>query len=337
MAVEIAYRRERNMQETQAYLQLERAWAEFNELDPKGMVVCSSGTAALHLALEAMQFPVGSQVVLPDYTQIACARAVSMAGLVPVFLDCGQDLLLDPRRLTCPNSAVAIMLVHIYGRVVSEDVKSEGMVVIEDLAEAHGIRPRKEAHAACWSFYRNKIVAGEEGGAVWFADNLKARLARSLRDMGFNQSKRDYWHIPRGHNYRLANTLASLVLTSISHYPTHITKRWATIDALDSACPRDWRMPKRQAPWVYDLRIRGMVGEEQWEVVEGINREFPGLARCGFRSTTLQPEYLDVVADVPESRKATTEVVVLDLRVAESIINQGNGRAVFDQIKDRSC
>lgn len=74
------------------YQLLERRWAEFNGLDPAGMVACSSGTAALHLALEAL--PV-ERVFLPDLTMVACARAVVMAGLEPVFVDCDERLLMD--------------------------------------------------------------------------------------------------------------------------------------------------------------------------------------------------------------------------------------------------
>ena len=76
------------------YQQLEREWAEWNHLDPAGMVVCSSGTAALHLALEALCLG-GAEIIVPDYTMIACARAVTLAGCTPVFVDCDERLLMD--------------------------------------------------------------------------------------------------------------------------------------------------------------------------------------------------------------------------------------------------
>ena len=102
----------------QPHEQLEQEWAAFNDLDPAGMVACSSGTAALHLALEALQLQPGSTCILPDFTMIACARAVTLAGLVPVFVDCGDDLLMD-MALTpqaCGEKTSAVMIVHIYGR-----------------------------------------------------------------------------------------------------------------------------------------------------------------------------------------------------------------------------
>lgn len=83
----------------EAYQRLEKEWAEFNGLDSAGMVACSSGTAALHLALEAFRLPPGSEVLVPDYTMVACPRAVAMAGLTPVFVDCDKRLLMDLQLL----------------------------------------------------------------------------------------------------------------------------------------------------------------------------------------------------------------------------------------------
>lgn len=79
----------------ESYQQLELQWAEFNDLDPAGMVVCASGTAALHLALESLQLPPGSEVITGDFNMIAVPRAIAMAGLTPVFVDCDERLLMD--------------------------------------------------------------------------------------------------------------------------------------------------------------------------------------------------------------------------------------------------
>lgn len=81
------------------YQLLEREFAEWNDLDPAGMVACSSGTAALHLALEAFRLPQGSKVIVPDYTMVAVPRAVTMAGLKPVFADCDERLNMDLKLL----------------------------------------------------------------------------------------------------------------------------------------------------------------------------------------------------------------------------------------------
>jgi len=141
-------------------------------VSPEQVVACSSGTAALHLAFEALQLPQGSEVVMSDFNMIACPRAVSLAGLKPVFVDCGDDLLLDTSKVAkhFGGSTKSILQTWIYGRVDENDrqyisgiTRQCGVSVVEDMAEVHGVAPHEDTDAACWSFYKNKIVAGEEG------------------------------------------------------------------------------------------------------------------------------------------------------------------------------
>lgn len=247
------------------YERLEAAWAEFNGLDPAGMVACSSGTAALHLALEALRLPSGSEVVTGDFNMVAVPRAIAAAGLTPVFLDVRDDLNFDP-NLICQFTDCqlrptfkAIVAVHIYGRqcdafLCNSYARTYGAVVVEDLAEAHGVRPHPESSAATWSFYANKIVAGQEGGTVWFRDPEHAALVRQLRCLGFTAAH-DFRHIPRGWNHRMSNAHAELVLASLARYPENLARRREAEAWCEERCPAGWRMPPRDAPWVYDVRL----------------------------------------------------------------------------------
>src|SRR5262245_36212374 len=120
-----------NQHSLQEYESLEQEWAVVNGIDPHCMTVCSSGTAALHLALETLRHKFGwtsrSEVLVPDFTFVACARAVVLAGLTPIFIDCGPDLTLDTELLQLATSAttVAIMPVHLYGRRCNMDAISD--------------------------------------------------------------------------------------------------------------------------------------------------------------------------------------------------------------------
>lgn len=277
------------------------AWAGL-----QNVVATSSGTASLHLALEVFRLPQGSEVLIPDFTMVACARAVTLAGLTPVFVDCGNNLLM--RKELCREAVTqktrAVMLVHVYGRqcdtrgiinVVAcrmmdiHGVNGPCLYVVEDLAEAHGVAPNPRTDASCYSFYRNKIICGEEGGAVAFRHQDHATLARQLRTLGFTD-RHDFMHVPRGHNYRLANSLATLVLKSLAIADVNILLR-RQIEALyDAACPDEWRMPPREACWVFDVRVPGLTWDVQARVVQALNRE--GIAaRMGFRPMTAQEEY----------------------------------------------
>ena len=259
------------------------------------VVACSSGTAALHLALEALCLESGSEVIVPDFTMVACPRAVTMAGLTPVFVDCGEDLLIDcdlVSRISDIEEIRAIMPVHIYGRRCDMDaiISTANDVdwwVVEDMAEAHGIKPHPSSDAWAWSFYRNKIVAGEEGGAVAFRCKEHADLARQLRSLGFTDAH-DFMHVPRGCNYRLANSLAKPILQSLRQFESTMMLRQKIRDMYDRLCPLEWMMPERDVPWVYDLRIRGLKNVD--EGVKALNDD--GIAaRHGFKPMSEQAEY----------------------------------------------
>ena len=308
----------------EAFQRLEREFAAFNGLDPAGMVACSSGTSALHLAFEAMRLPAGSEVLVPDYNMVACPRAVTLAGLVPAFVDCDERLLMSMRHAGeayRENETRAVLFVHIYGRrydvnrfawAAVNHVEPPGIAIVEDLAEAHGVKPHLQTDAAAWSFYRNKIIAGEEGGAVWFRDPAHAALARELRTLGFTAAH-DYTHTPRGHNYRLSNAHADLILDSLHHYPRNLAERRRLEAAYDRHCPAEWRMPPRQAPWVYDLRIPGMARPQQIEVVRTL--QAAGFsARFGFWPMSRQEEYQGCrVVGNGNAVRLASEVVYLPL------------------------
>lgn len=276
----------------QPYELLEQKWAEFNQLDPAGMVVCSSGTSALHLGLEALQLPQGSEVITSDFNMIAVPRAVSMAGLTPVFVDCDDKLLMDFNLVPPPSRTLkAIIPVHIYGRRWPTNWLPDTWAIkrIEDYAEAHGLRPDSSCDVACWSFYKNKVVAGEEGGAVWFRNNDHAKLARQLRSLGFTD-KHDFMHVPRGVNARMANVLALPILESLKNVESNMKERRYIEELYNAECPDSWKMPSRDVVWCYDLRIRGMSKEQQTKIVQMLNKANIA-ARFAFQPMSSQEEY----------------------------------------------
>lgn len=334
------------MSNLQPYEELERRWAEFNGLDPAGMVVCSSGTAALHLAMEVFRsegMRDWCKVIVSDFTMVAVPRAVTLAGYEPLLVDCGNDLNLDPAVVERIDGGVlagmvgCLVAVHTYGRRCDMDrlarvCGDSAISVVEDLAEAHGIRPHQATDAACWSFYRNKIVAGEEGGVVWFRDPERAAVARELRSLGFTAAH-DFRHRPRGHNYRLANCLAEKVLMSLEILPWTLRARRTAEGWYEDVCPAEWRMPRRDAPWVYDLRIPGMTRTVQGEVVRALNAR--GIeARMGFYPMSLQEEYQPCgfvrSGTPPRSYQAGAEVFYLPL-IGEG--TEVSVREVFDVIR----
>ena len=144
--------------------QFEALWAQKNKRSYG--VACNSGTNAIYLALKALGIGQGDEVIVPEYTMIATAWAVSYTGATPVFADCGDDLLVHKYPIT--EKTKAIITVPIYGRKTEKlpypmkwsVFKDERIYVIEDMAEAHGIEPQGDI--ACYSFYGNKILTTGE-------------------------------------------------------------------------------------------------------------------------------------------------------------------------------
>lgn len=314
----------------QAHEELEQKFGDW--LSVPNVVACSSGTAALHLALESMCLPRG-EVILCDYNMVACARAVVLAGLKPVFVDCGDDLLIDPSQVAdavC-NNTVAILATHVYGRQCDMDALNaiadrHDLHVIEDLAEAHGVQPHRKSDAACWSFYKNKIVAGEEGGAVSFTSPAAARLAKQLRTLGFTEAH-DYTHVPRGHNYRLSNIHAELVLQSLAGVRSSLYYRRQVEEWYNSFCPLGWMTTnlhkRREAVWVYDVRVPGMLPEMQTAAVRRL-REAGIEARYGFKPMTSLREFYDANSLNSSAAAASREVIYLPvtLRTTRSSVQR---------------
>ena len=283
-------------------------------------VACASGSAALHLALEAMDLK--GWILIPEFTMISCARAGTLARLTPRFSDCNDSLLLDvgkiPKRFFEPGDS--IMPVHIYGRQcdmqsIIDFAREKSLLVIEDMAELHGIRPHPETDAACWSFYRNKIIHGEEGGMIAFRNPDHAAKARELRSCGFTNAH-NFLHTPRGMNYRMSNLHAAPILKSLAEVSENLAKRHTVSMWYDQEIPDEWRMPPRMVCWVYDLRIPGMTEETQDRVIRLLNEsEIP--ARHAFKPMSRQTEYLGKYKHL-NAHRLSSEVVYFPVNPADT-------------------
>ena len=152
------------------YQELEIKYSEHLKVEQSCVV--NTGTAALHLALEALQLPKSTQVIVPEFTMYASALAVYYARLNPIFIDCDDNLLIDldkveqhfERTVNLWHTKV-LMVTHVYGRTVDMDrvmdiAKKYKLRVIEDACEAQGAYHNGKAIGSydigCFSFYRNK-------------------------------------------------------------------------------------------------------------------------------------------------------------------------------------
>ncbi|MAG50815.1 hypothetical protein CL621_04225 [archaeon] len=189
-------------------------------------VSCNGGTAALHLALEALKIKPGSEVIIPNFTMISTAFAVQYAGLKPVVVDANPktwniDVSQIEDKIT--DKTKAIIAVHIYGHPCDMDeinkiAKDHNLFVIEDAAEAHGAeyKGRKTgslSDLACFSFYGNKIITTGEGGMILTNNKEFAERMEYLGNLTFKKPR--YIHDEIGWNYRMPNTNAAIGLAQV--------------------------------------------------------------------------------------------------------------------------
>jgi len=194
-------------------------------------VACASGTAALHLALATLGIGPGDEVIVPTFTMIATANAVTYTGARAVLVDAEPETWnLDAAQVEAkvtPRTR-AIVAVHTYGHPAAmqplDDIaRRHRLALLEDAAEAHGAVYRGAAvgslgDAAAFSFYGNKIVTTGEGGMVTTNDERFARTARRLRDHAFSPD-RHFWHPYLGFNYRMSNLQAAVGLAQTERLP----------------------------------------------------------------------------------------------------------------------
>ncbi len=247
--------------------QLERAWAELHRA--KHCVAVVNGTAALEIALRALEVGPGDEVILPPYTFIATASAALLVGAVPIFAD------VDPQTYELDPSAVeaaitprtrAIVPVHVGGCPPDLDgilaiAEKHGVRVLEDAAQAHGAawkgRPVGTlGDLGTFSFQASKNVNAGEGGAIVTDDEALYQRLWSLHNVGRVQSpewrtRAWYQHEILGFNSRLTEFQAAILLAQLTRLETQMARREAGAAYLDRELARiEGIRPQRRDPRV---------------------------------------------------------------------------------------
>ena len=274
-------------------------------------IACANGTVALHLALATLGLEPDDEVIVPAFTMIATANAVTYVGAKVVLVDSeAQTWNLDLNRVedAITQHTKAIIPVHTYGHPVDMDglntiAQKHGLFVLEDAAEAHGAlyqgRPVGSlGDAAAFSFYGNKVITTGEGGMVTTNREDVARLAWNLRDHAFS-TERHFWHKYIGFNYRMTNLQAAVGLAQTEQLEQFVTarranaalysKRLQQIPGIVTPPEASWA---RNVFWMYGIMLDPEFGlsRDQLRI---------GLAKRGIETRTFfipmhcQPVYFD--------------------------------------------
>ncbi len=247
-------------------------------------VACCSGTAAVHLALEALDIGPGDEVIIPAFTLIVSANAVCWTGATPVLVDVRPDTwCIDPdlieARIT-PRTK-AIMVVHMYGHPCDMDAvtaiaRKHDLYVIEDAAQAHGATWRGRPVGAigdvgCFSFYANKIITTGEGGMVVTNDVTIAERAAMLRNQAFGEERFVHEHV--GFNYRMTNIQAAIGCAQCEQLADRVASKrevarvYNELLAEESALQLPARgMNCEPVYWMYGVVLRDEFGRSKQDV-----------------------------------------------------------------------
>lgn len=188
-------------------------------------IAVNNGTAALHAALLALDIGHGDEVIVPAFSFIATATAVSMCGAKPVFADVDEETFnISPAGISAliTPKTKAVIGVHLFGqpfdvRAVQECCESHNLKLVEDAAQAHGAMVNGEkvggfGHLGCFSFYATKNMITGEGGMVTTSEKAYAERLRLVVNHG--QSEK-YLHTRLGYNYRMTDIAAAIGIVQL--------------------------------------------------------------------------------------------------------------------------
>jgi perosamine synthetase len=187
--------------------EFEQEWSRY--IGVTTSVGVNSGTAALHLALAAFDFPRGAKVLVPALTFVATATAALYNGLEPVFVDSDPETLtlsLDDLESKITEDCVAVVPVHFGGQPVRMDDlleigRGRGLAVVEDCAHAaggyyKGRRLGTWGDIGCFSFEEKKCMTTGDGGMI---SSDRADLIEPLRAHRWIGIDKDTWRRAAGY------------------------------------------------------------------------------------------------------------------------------------------
>ncbi len=240
--------------------EFERAVSKF--LNKKYACAVSSGTAALHLALLALEIKKGDEVILPTYVCTALLNAVNYTGATPVLVDADPTNLgpsVEDVRKKITKKTRAIIVNHTFGFPASiQKIKSFGIPVIEDCAQslgssASGRKLGSFGDLTTLSFYATKMMTAGYGGMV-LTDQKK--YADRILDLVHFDQRKDY---KIRYNYYLSDVMAALGLSQLKRLPFFIAKRKANaaiyLTALQKTSFFFWKGSSGEQPNYYRFLI----------------------------------------------------------------------------------
>jgi perosamine synthetase len=244
-------------------------------------IAVSSGTAALHLAVAALDLKPGDEILVSASTNIATALAAYHHQLVPVPVDSESrtwNLNLDLiEELITPRTR-AIIPVHLFGHPVDMDrvcqiARKHNLAVIEDCAESHGATCRDRmtgsfGEMGCFSFYANKVITTGEGGMIVTNNSSLAEKLKLLRNLAFTTPR--FRHEIAGYNFRMTGYQAAMGLVQCNKIEKVIKEKIRVAQTYDRSLKKagGLQLPVpsavgRHVYWMYGVVVQPEFGSSR--------------------------------------------------------------------------
>ncbi len=224
-------------------------------------VVCSNGTAALHMAALAAGVGAGDEVITTPITFAASANCALYCGGRPVFADIDPETYnIDPEKVEAAitERTKAVVAVDYTGQSVELDRLSEicrkhGLMLIEDGAHVIGTTYKGRANGSIsdmttFSFHPVKTVTGGEGGAVLTNDETLYKKLLLYRAHGITREEAQMEHeadgswyyeqVELGYNYRMTDIQAALLISQLDKLPLFKQRRKEIVARYNEAFDR---------------------------------------------------------------------------------------------------
>ena len=235
-------------------LEFEQTVADF--VGVKEAVAVSSGTAALHAAMNAIGIGPGDEVILPPLTFAATANAIVFQGGTPVFADVDPEtLLIDPAQVETKISprTKAIIAVDYAGQPCGYDALKElanlhNLILVADACHSLGATYKGRnvgtlADLTIFSFHPVKHITTGEGGMVVTDNTQLAKQIRLFRNHGINSDFREreknkswfYEMVDLGYNFRLSDLQCALGISQLKKLPGFLKARIEIAKRYDNA------------------------------------------------------------------------------------------------------
>lgn len=306
-------------------------------LGVKHVITVNSGTAALHLGLDAFELSEIDEVITPSLTFVATIQAIRLAGAKPVFCEVSEDTLnidiMDLEKRITQNTRV-ILPVHYAGAACQIDRiielgKKHGIKVIEDAAHAFGSEYKGKmigtwGDVTCFSFDPIKNITCGGGGALTTNNDSVAEVVRRKCYLGINNTSwfrltsENNWYYEvetEGFRYHMNDIHAAIGLAQLKRFSEFKKRKQEIVSRYNCAFSNinGLRLIKRnhQETFPFGYFIRVLSGHRDSFISYLKNNGIS--TRVQFIPNHLQPAFADYHQPLPVTEKLYKEIITLPL------------------------